>query len=236
MRLFRKKEQDGTKKPRRRMGCLGICLIGLAVYCCGLLINFLWGGNSQQYKLSDDSVYVLKMSGQVVERGNENDPMAQLIALYNDEDEVGLNTLINNIRLAKSDKHIRGIVLKGGSLGAAPASAKAIRDALVDFKQSGKFIIAYAEGYSTISYYIASAADKVYLNPVGSVAWHGYVASKMYFKRLLEKVGVEMQIVKVGTFKSERGTRYQHGTTQPVCRSVHRFSASRRLSDVGLGR
>ena len=83
-----------------------------------------------------------------------------------------------------------------------PASAKAIRDALLDFKTSGKWIIAYASNYGQMNYYLASVADKVCLNPTGAISWNGLTAQKMYYTRLFEKIGVEMQILKVGTFKS----------------------------------
>ena len=87
-------------------------------------------------------------------------------------------------------------------LAAEPASAKAIRDALLDFKQSGKFIIAYSDTYTQTNYYIASVADKIFFNPVGTLNWDGLSAQKQYFTRLFEKIGIEMQILKVGTFKS----------------------------------
>ena len=84
----------------------------------------------------------------------------------------------------------------------APASAKAIRDALIDFKTSGKWVIASAKNYGQTNYYLVSVADRICLDPTGVVNWNGLTAQKMYFTRLMEKIGVEMQIVKVGTFKS----------------------------------
>ena len=117
-------------------------------------------------------------------------------------EEVGLDDLLNNIALAKNSDKVKGIYLKGGAFNIAPASAKALRDALLDFKQSGKFVIAYADSYTQTNYYIASVADKIYLNAVGLVAWDGLSAQKMYYTRLFEKLGIEMQILKVGTFKS----------------------------------
>ena len=87
-------------------------------------------------------------------------------------------------------------------MSAGPASAKALRDALLDFKQSGKFIIAYADSYTQTNYYIASVADKMYFNTVGTLMWDGMSAQKEYYTRLFEKIGIEMQILKVGTFKS----------------------------------
>ena len=110
--------------------------------------------------------------------------------------------MLSNIRLAKDNDKVLGIYLRGGSLQMGAASAKAIRDALLDFKESGKFVVAYADSYGQMNYYVASAADKIFLNATGSVAWDGLSAQKMYYTRLLEKIGVEMQILKVGTFKS----------------------------------
>jgi protease-4 len=115
---------------------------------------------------------------------------------------VGLNDLLSNIALAKDNDKALGIYLKGGSLAAGPASAKALRDALLDFKQSGKFIIAYSDSYTQTNYYIVSVADRIFFNPVGSLTWDGLNAQKEYYTRLFEKIGVEMQILKVGTFKS----------------------------------
>ena len=104
--------------------------------------------------------------------------------------------------MAKDNDKVLGIYLKGGELQAAPASAKALRDALLAFKESGKFVIAYSDSYTQTNYYIASVADKIYFNTVGTLAWDGLSAQKMYYTRLMEKIGVEMQILKVGTFKS----------------------------------
>ena len=116
--------------------------------------------------------------------------------------QIGLDDLLSNIALAKNNENILGIYLFGGELSVAPASAKALRDALVDFKESGKFIIAYSDTYSQTNYYIASVADKICLNTVGSVAWNGMSAQKMYFTNIMKNIGIEMQILKVGTFKS----------------------------------
>ena len=140
-----------------------------------------------------------------MEQAQESNPLAGLLSAspyYNQTETVGLNDLLSNIRLAKTDDRIEGIYLDGGSLSMAPASAKAIRDALLDFKTSGKWIIAYASSYGQTNYYVASVADKIFLNPTASIDWNGLTAQKAYYKRLLDKLGIEMQILKVGTFKS----------------------------------
>lgn len=205
MSLFAKKE--GGQTPRR-LGCLGKTLVGIGIYflICAI-IGWMMGDalSKPSTVVEDNTIYRIDMRGVVVEQAAEEDPWSGLMAEFsgqNVESEIGLDDLLSNIALAKNNEKILGIYLKGGSLSISPASAKALRDALVDFKQSGKFVIAYADSYSQMNYYIASVADKVYLNTVGSLAWDGLSAEKMYFARLLEKIGVEMQILKVGTFKS----------------------------------
>lgn len=199
-------QNDG--QPKKKMGCLGKTIVGIGVYflVCGLL-GWMMGDmfSTPTTVLEDNTIYRIDMSGELVEQASEPNPFDALLPeLYGQDitSKVGLNDLLNNIALAKNNDKVLGIYLKGGELAAAPASAKALRDALLDFKQSGKFVIAYAESYSQMNYYIASVADKIYLNAVGSVAWNGLTAQKMYYTRLMEKIGVEMQILKVGTFKS----------------------------------
>ena len=157
-------------------------------------------------KLEANGIYQLQLKGTLVEQGQEEDPFAALLGelpgYSAPEANVGLDDILSNIRLAKSDDRILGIYLDGGSLSMGPASAKAIRDALLDFKTSGKWIIAYASNYGQMNYYLASVADKICINTTGSIEWNGLTAQKMYYTRLFEKIGVEMQILKVGTFKS----------------------------------
>jgi protease-4 len=201
-------EVKNVGKPRKRFGCLMITLFALGVY---FLMSAIFGGIMSMLLVTpptiieDNTVYRIDMAGEVVEQSAEENPFDALMEELSGMEsvsKVGLNDLLNNIELAKNNDKILGIYLRGGELSVAPASAKALRDALMDFKASGKFVIAYADAYTQTNYYIASVADKVYLNPVGTIAWDGLTAQKMYFTRLFEKLGVEMQILKVGTFKS----------------------------------
>lgn len=194
----------------RRHGCFYGLLIGLLIYVlfCGLL-GYFFGDmfSTPATKLEGNSVYRLEMSGVLVEQAPEDNPFAALLSDMpymsgQSVEEVGLDQLVENIRLAKEDSRIEGILLDGGSMQMGPASAKALRDALLDYKESGKWLIAYASSYGELNYYVATVADRIYLNPTGSVDWNGLAATKMYYTRLLEKIGVDMQIVKVGTFKS----------------------------------
>lgn len=195
------------EKPRKKIGCLGKILIAIGIYVLMSVLSYWWmmSFSSQPTVLEDNAVYKIAMKGSLVERAAEENPFASLLGTlptYNQQETVGLDQLLSNIRLAKEDSRVEGIWLVGGELAMAPASAKTLRDALADFKASGKWVIAYAQRYGELNYYVASIADAIYLNPVGSVEWHGFGAFKMYYTRLLEKLGVEMQVVKVGTFKS----------------------------------
>lgn len=197
-------------RPRRKVGCLGGCLIFLVVYflCCGVL-GWLMGDmfSSSTVELKDKTVYRLQLKGTLVEQAKEANPFAGLMGSmpygnYAAEESVGLDNILSNIRLAKNDDKILGIWIDDASLSVAPANAKVIRDVLLDFKTSGKWIIASAKNYSQTNYYIVSVADRICIDPTGAVNWNGLSAQKMYFTRVLEKIGVEMQILKVGTFKS----------------------------------
>ena len=203
MAIFVKNEGE----PRKKMGCLGKTLVGIVVYfgIC-FLFGLMMGDmmSTPATKLEENTIYRIDLKGKLVEQAGEENPFDALFAeMYGQSTStVGLSDLLSNIALAKDNDKILGIYLKGGSLSAGPASAKALRDALLDFKQSGKFVIAYADSYSQTNYYIASVADKMFFNPVGSLAWDGLSAQKEYYTRLFEKIGIEMQILKVGTFKS----------------------------------
>ena len=201
---------DGQNRPRRKVGCLGGCLIFFAVYfICSALLGWLMGDmfSSPTVNLEDKTVYRLQMKGNLVEQAQEDNPFTSFMGQvpygnYAAKDNVGLDDILSNIRLAKNDEKIVGIWLDGAELSMAPASAKAIRDALLDFKSSGKWVISSAKSYGQTNYYVASVADRICLDPTGGVDWKGLAAQKMYYTRAMEKLGVEMQIIKVGTFKS----------------------------------
>lgn len=201
---------NGEQQPRRRMGCLSGCLVFFLIYfACSAILGWIMGdafATSKVVTLENNTIYRLKMDGVLVEQGQEEDPFSsfygELPGMGGTTSTVGLDQILSNIRLAKNDDRILGIWLDGADMSMGSASAKAIRDALLDFKQSGKWIIASAKQYGQTNYYVASVADRICLDPTGSVSWNGLAAQKMYYTRLFEKIGVEMQIVKVGTFKS----------------------------------
>ena len=151
------------------------------------------------------SVYELELRGSIVDYQDENDRMrsALMSAMENEQYTVfGLNEILANIREAKENPKIDGIYLHGGSMQMGYATAQALREALLDFRESGKFVIAYADNYGQANYYVATAADSVFVNEIGSLTWSGLGVNIEFFTKLLEKVGVEMQVVKVGTYKS----------------------------------
>lgn len=204
MGIYVKQEEQ----PRKKHGCLWTIVVCAVLYVvmCGV-VGAMMGNmfSTPTATLEANTVYRIDLDGVLVEQAPIDNPWASLLSDmpgYNSQSTVGLDDLLSNIRLAKDNDKVLGIYLRGGSLQMAPASAKAIRDALIDFKESGKFVIAYADAYGQTNYYVASVADKIFLNPVGNVAWDGLSAQKMYYTRMLEKIGVEMQILKVGTFKS----------------------------------
>jgi len=184
---------------------VGIIVAGVVIMFLGVLTIFgLASSSDKDVNIEDNSVLMLEMNGTITERAPESSPLAFLSQLnpMGSEESMGLDDILSAIKKAKENEDIKGIYLLAGSLEAQPATVEAIRDALVDFKESGKFIISYADNYEQLQYYLASTADKVLINPKGSLDWHGLAGMNMFYKDLMDKLGIEMQIFKVGTFKS----------------------------------
>lgn len=149
-----------------------------------------------------NSVLYLSLDYNIIEKSVDN-PFEDLDLPFGmAEKSIGLNDLLARIEAAKTDDNIKGIYLNASTANVGFATLKAIRDALVDFKSSKKFIVAYSEGYSQKAYYLASTADKIYLHPQGSLDFRGLGTSIMYLKDALDKFGINMQVVRVGTYKS----------------------------------
>ena len=184
------------------VGVIIAILIGVGILFG--VIGSIAGKAEKSTKVEPNSVYVLELKGQLVER-SQNDPFSETFSSVLGQDvikNIGLDDVLSNIAKAKADKNIKGIYLKDGLLIGGYASMKEIRDALLDFKKSGKFIVSYADTYTQKDYYLCSVADKMYLNPQGMLEFRGIASNTMFFKNTLDKLGVEMQIVKVGTYKS----------------------------------
>lgn len=157
--------------------------------------------SDQEVVVKSNSVLFLSFDYDINER-NDNNPFGSLNLPGYSTKSIGLDDILGRIRYAASDGNIKGIYIDAGSIGTGFASLKAVRDELLAFKKTGKFVVAYNAGYNQKAYYVASIADKVYVNPQGTIDFRGLASSTMFYKDLLDKVGVEMQIVKVGTFKS----------------------------------
>lgn len=156
--------------------------------------------SSDTPSVKEGSVLRIQLSGTLNERAKEN-PFAQYLNSDIAQTQ-GLDDIISAIKTAQTNDKISGIYLEGGALISDMATAQELRKALADFKKSKKFILAYADNYSQGSYYVASVADKVLVNPSGIVDWHGLASQPIFFTDLLKKVGVKMQVFKVGTYKS----------------------------------
>lgn len=149
--------------------------------------------------VNENSIFKLNLKGEVTERMIDN-PFA---ALMNEEQTaLGLNDILTSIQKAADNEFIKGIYLEAGGIVADPACTEEIRNALLRFKETGKFVVAYGGSYTESDYYICSVADKVILNPQGMVDWHGVASQTIYFKDLLAQLGIEMEVFKVGTYKS----------------------------------
>ena len=184
---------------------IGIVVAGVVIMFLGVLTIFgLASSSDKDVVIEDNSVLMLELNGIISERTPESSPLDFLTQLtpMGEETTLSLDDITSAIKKAKENEDIKGIYLLAGTLEAQPASVEAIRDALADFKESGKFIIAYADTYNQLEYYIASLADKVLLNPKGVLDWHGLAGMNIFYKDLMDKLGIEMQIFKVGTFKS----------------------------------
>ena len=164
--------------------------------------------DSASTKVKDNSVFVVKLDGAISERSEGSSVYSELMNM-GDMGSVGLDDMIASIRKAKDNENIKGIYLEGGSMSFdAPATAQQLRDALKDFKKSGKWILAYADDYYQASYYVASVADSIYLNGEGKIDFKGLGGKGEYMKGLYDKLGVKYLVAKVGKYKSyvERNT------------------------------
>lgn len=166
------------------------------------IIGMIASGNAAQ-NVEKNSVFVLNLSGTVSEQGSENP-----LGMFTGDNSLnsGLNDILSSIKKAKANDEIKGIYIEAGALATNYATLQEIRNALADFRKSGKWIVAYGDFYTQGAYYVASVANKVYINPKGIVDWHGIGAQTMFYKDFMAKFGVKWQVVKVGTFKSATET------------------------------
>lgn len=218
----------------------GLFIFSIIVIIIGVmsLVGMVSAGEATK-TVADKSVLVLNLSGELQEQSEDN--VFQQFA-GTPFGNLGLEKILSAIKKAKNNDKIKGIYIEAGALGADFASLQEIRNALLDFKKSHKWIIAYADTYTQGTYYVASAANEIYLNPQGMITWHGLSVQPIFIKDLLAKVGIRMQVLKVGKYKSatemftgdkmsdanrEQTTAYLTSLWSNVCKAV---SESRKIS------
>lgn len=179
----------------------GIIVSSVLLFVISILVMFsMLYSSDAEVTVPENAIFKLELNGTLSERSQEN-PLSLL--MDDDLQAYGLDDLLSAIQKAKENENIQGIYIETKSLAAdGYASLKAVRDALANFKASGKFIVAYGDTYTQGLYYLASVADRVILNPQGMLEWTGLASSPMFYKDLMDKVGIRWQIFKVGTYKS----------------------------------
>ncbi|NHA07126.1 signal peptide peptidase SppA [Mucilaginibacter sp. HC2] len=179
---------------------VGVVLITVVLVL--VVIGIISASGDKTIEVEPNSVLHIAFTNPITER-TPNNPLAGLGILGLDKDKsTGLNDILANIKKAKTDNNIKGIYLDESYMVSGQATTEEIRNALIDFKKSGKFIVAYSEIYTQGFYYLASVADKVYMNPKGIFELKGFNSQVTFLKGALDKLGIEVQIIKVGTFKS----------------------------------
>lgn len=198
-----------------KMTLATVCGIAIFLLIAGFFLVISLAGmlasDSAPTKVKENSVFVIKLNGSVSERAESGTPFDAVLGM-NDMSAMGLDDLIASIRKAKDNDDIKGIYLEGGVTEFdAPATAQQLRDALKDFKESGKWIVAYADQYMQANYYVVSVADKVYLNDNGMIDLRGLGGKGEYYKGLYDKIGVKYLVAKVGKYKSYVESNTQTG-------------------------
>ena len=181
----------------------GILILGMVMSLMFIIsLAGIAASGSSSTKVKSNSVFVISLNGSVQERGDETSPLSMLLNSA-DMSVMGLDQLKESIAKAKEQDDIKGIYIEGGAASFdAPATAQQLRDALVDFKKSGKWIYAYGDTYTQSAYYVASVADSIFLNKTGMIELKGLGGKREYMTGLYEKVGVKYQPVRVGKYKS----------------------------------
>lgn len=181
--------------------------------------------NQSAFSLQNNSILHLRLDGVVQERVPDNDPFTELIG--GPATIVGLNDIVGAIRKAKNNDKIKGVYIDSRMMSASNATLAEIRNELISFKESGKFIVAYADNYLQSAYYISSVADKVAINPQGALDLHGLSSTPLFYKDALDKLGVKMELFKVGTYKS-----YAEQYTQREMSEANKEQVSSFLFDI----
>ncbi|MEZ4799323.1 MAG: signal peptide peptidase SppA [Flavobacteriales bacterium] len=160
-----------------------------------IVVMIASGGNDDSPIVKSNSVLKLELNQAITERVGDNDRVFNP-ATFSSEGKLGLNRIVDDLKRAKTDDKIKGLYIEVGAFGAAPSTILDIRNAVLDFKESGKWVVAYGENYTQGGYYIASAADEVYMYPTGNFDWRGLHTELMFFKNMLEKLEIDAQVIR----------------------------------------
>lgn len=168
------------------------------------IIGLVASSSEKEVTLESNSILHLDLNGRtLVERTSEEDLVfGSFVDPFGGENNAGLVNLKKAIGEAKTNENVKGIYLNAGLIGAGQAGLLELREALLDFKESGKFIVAYDEAYSEGGYFLASVADEIYLNPLGGIDFNGFSSEGIFLKGFFEKVGIKPEVFRVGEFKS----------------------------------
>ncbi len=177
-----------------------IILFFIVIGIIGAMVSSV--GTKSETITPSNAVLMINLDHTITEKTEPNPFEGLDVPGYSGTRSIGLNDILSRIKAAKEDANIKGIYLNVAGVNAGFPTAKAIREAIVDFKESGKFVLAFSDVMSQKGYYMNSVADEIYLNPQGSLDFRGLATSVMFFKEAMEKLGVDMQILKVGTYKS----------------------------------
>ena len=185
------------------LGCfLAMLIMGAIIFVSFLTMIAGMAAMGETTKpVEKGSVLHIQVAGVLDERTQDSNPFAALLGNKNAGSQ-GLDQLKTALRVAAENDNIVGLYLEGGVPSADYACLQELHQALLQFKKSGKFVVSYADQYTQGSYYLCSVADKVLINPEGMIDWHGIASQPIFFKELLEKIGVKVQVFKVGTYKS----------------------------------
>ncbi len=195
---------------------VAILLLGAVVTMVVLGIAGSMVTGSETVSVKSRSVLELKLEGAIMERETADAPNPMQLMQGDFEQPQSLDAIVEALRIAAENKNIAALYLNCGAVSASPATLNAIREALLEFKKSGKKIYAYGDALFTGSYFVASVADRIYLNPAGELSMRGLGSTSLYFKNLLDKLGVTFQVVKVGSFKSAVEPYIMEEMSQPA--------------------
>lgn len=182
---------------------VGIMLAGFLMIVLSIgIFSSIVSMSDRVVEVKDNSILIIRLEGEILERSRKNPFSGMDFPGFVMAKQTGLDDILSCIKKAKTDEHIEGIYLNPTIINAGLATIEEIRNALIDFKESGKFVYAYGEALSQKAYYLVSVADQVVLNPMGILELKGLSANQIFFKNALEKIGVEVQVVRHGKFKA----------------------------------